>query len=109
MARSRFVLLLVVVVGLIGLRNLFSATTAATVTKSDFVRDMQKKAMKAKKADWGYWGASAKTFSGWTSHSNRLIPVYTFGMDLSSVAGENSVYRSKERLENCTAICPRTH
>ena len=39
-------------------------------------------------------------FSNHTSHSNRLIPVYTFGrkVDLGAVTGANSGYRDPERV-----------
>ena len=39
-------------------------------------------------------------FSNHTSHSNRLIPFYTFGtkLDAGSVTGANSVYRDASRL-----------
>ena len=49
-------------------------------------------------AAWGYWGADANKYSGWTNHSNRLIPVYTFGLDLSAVRGERSLYRDASGL-----------
>jgi alkaline phosphatase len=117
MAFSRFVLLTAAIVGLIGLRSLFSATTptlphgkpaaqAGQPRKVDRLREMQRAAIKRKKADWGYWGPSKGTFAGWSTHSNRLIPIYTFGMDLKSVAGENSVYRSKEGLEKLYGYLP---
>ena len=35
----------------------------------------------------------------WSNHSNRLIPVYTFGLMLDSVSGSKSVYRDAARLE----------
>ena len=40
-------------------------------------------------------------FSNHTSHSNRLIPVYTFGrkIDLGSVTGANSGYRDPAKVE----------
>ena len=40
-------------------------------------------------------------FTNHTSHSNRLIPVYTFGrkVDLGSVTGENSGYRDPAKVE----------
>src|SRR5262245_13786949 len=99
MAQSRFVLLVIAAIGLIGLRSLFSATpatpvvptvptlapTARTEKKADLVREMQAAAMTAKRADWGYWGPSPEKFDGTQVHSNRLIPVYIFGMNLSSV------------------------
>ncbi len=42
----------------------------------------------------------------WGNHSNRLIPVYTFGIDLASVRGEHSPYRSRERLEQLYGYLP---
>ncbi|MCC7087428.1 MAG: alkaline phosphatase [Pirellulales bacterium] len=90
-----------------GLRSLFAATTtSSTGEEHDRVRELQMSAMTSKQADWGYWGPSPAKYSGWASHSNRLIPVYTFGMDLCSVAGKNSVYRSKERLEKLYGYLP---
>ena len=40
-------------------------------------------------------------FSNHTSHSNRLIPFYTFGskLDPGAVSGKNSIYRDAERLK----------
>ena len=40
-------------------------------------------------------------FSNHTSHSNRLIPVYTFGrkVDLGSVTGPNSGYRDPDKVK----------
>jgi len=49
-------------------------------------------------ADWIHWGDKENVFSNWTSHSNRLIPVYSFGIGLESVSEENSCYRDAERL-----------
>ena len=46
-----------------------------------------------------HWGDDETVFSNWTNHSNRLIPVYTFGVSLKNVAGRKSVYRDIERLQ----------
>jgi alkaline phosphatase len=47
-------------------------------------------------------------FSNHTSHSNRLIPVYTFGrtVDLAAVTGKNSVYRDPEGLKKLYGFLP---
>lgn len=51
------------------------------------------------KATWGHWGLNPARYTGWTKHSNRLVPIYTFGLSLDQVAGRQSVYRSRARLE----------
>ncbi len=62
------------------------------------LRTMQREAIESKQADWAHWGSKPEKYSGWTNHSNRLVPVYTFGIGLDSVAGTNSVYRDEQRL-----------
>jgi alkaline phosphatase len=56
------------------------------------------RAIQEKHADWGHWGTNPEKYSSWTNHSNRLIPIYTFGVDLSAFKGEKSVYRDEKRL-----------
>ena len=73
---------------------------------ADHLRDLQTQAVAEKHADWGHWGPSAEKYSSWTSHSNRLIPLYAFGMDLSSVKGDRSVYRDQDRLEKLYGYLP---
>jgi alkaline phosphatase len=48
-------------------------------------------------------------FSNHTSHSNRLIPFYTFGRKLDPVAylGENSAYRHPESIHNLYGFLPK--
>ncbi len=67
--------------------------------EDDFLRDMQTQAIESNSANWGHWGANRSKFSSWTTHSNRLVPVYTFGISLESVRGERSVYRDAAGLE----------
>lgn len=57
-------------------------------------------------ADWGHWGTDPQKYSGWTSHSNRLIPIYTFGITLDEFTGENSIYRDATRLERLYGRMP---
>ncbi|WZO98578.1 alkaline phosphatase [Isosphaeraceae bacterium EP7] len=66
------------------------------------------KAQKAKRAyHFGSQGAG-DVFSNHGSHSNRLIPVYTFGskVDLAAVTGKNSVYRDEARLRKLYGFLP---
>ncbi len=64
----------------------------------DYLRALQSKSVIAKKSDWIFWGDKAGSFSTWTNHSNRLIPVYTFGGDLTAVKGKKSAYRDEAML-----------
>ncbi len=47
-------------------------------------------------------------YSNYGSHSNRMVPVYTFGskIDLKSVTGENSSYRDGEKLKKIYGYLP---
>ena len=71
---------------------------ASRSTKSDPVRKLQRDAIVNKTADWGRWGGNPNKYSSWTNHSNRIVPVYTFGMTLDAYSGSNSVYRDRKRL-----------
>jgi alkaline phosphatase len=72
----------------------------------DHIRELQTEAVITREAEWGHWGPDASKYSSWLSHSNRLIPVYTFGVDLSSVSGGNSIYRHADRLESRYGFLP---
>ena len=58
------------------------------------------------RAAWGHWGLDPKKYTGWKSHSNRLIPIYSFGISLAGVAGEHSPYRSEEQLKQLYGRVP---
>ena len=73
---------------------------------ADHVRDLQTRAIESGKADWGHWGSHTGKYSSWINHSNRLIPIYSFGMGMESVSGENSPYRSVEKLERLFGKIP---
>ncbi len=72
----------------------------------DLVKDLQNRAITDGAASWGHWGPDPGKYTGWTNHSNRLIPVYTFGIDLESVKGPRSAYRDAERLEQLYGRLP---
>jgi alkaline phosphatase len=80
------------------------ATTSNS--RADNLRELQTAAVQEKKADWGHWGPLTDRYSSWGSHSNRLIPVYSWGMDLASVRGEHSVYRDQEKLQKLYGFLP---
>lgn len=55
---------------------------------------------------WGHWGPNPNKYSSWTTHSNRLVPIYTFGGNLQAVTGENSVYRREDGLKQLYGKLP---
>ena len=61
----------------------------------DSVARLQHVAITALTADWGYWGYRPSSYSSWTNHSNRLIPIYVFGDSLQPYINENSIYRRR--------------
>lgn len=65
----------------------------------DHLRCLQTDAMARGKAPWGHWGLQSARYAGWTKHSNRLVPIYTFGISLDSFSGEHSVYRDQAKVE----------
>ncbi len=73
---------------------------------SDFLRQLQFEAAETGKASWGHWGDRPSKYSGWTYHSNRLVPIYTFGIDLERFIGANSSYRSEEILTDIYGDLP---
>jgi len=79
----------------------------------DFVRQLQTNAMTEGRADFGHWGTDLADYSNWKSHSNRLIPVYTFGtksagegIDLNCYTGSKSPYRSEDSLRRIYGRVP---
>lgn len=75
------------------------SSVAPVDAASDPVRQMQLDAMKQQTAEWGHWGIDPTKYSTWVEHSNRLIPVYTFGITLDLLREEGSVYKDPARLE----------
>ncbi|OYV85207.1 MAG: hypothetical protein B7Z73_14020, partial [Planctomycetia bacterium 21-64-5] len=65
----------------------------------DHLRCLQMDALAKGSAPWGHWGLNPRRYAGWTKHSNRLIPVYTFGLSLDGFTGEQSVYRDPAKIE----------
>lgn len=74
--------------------------------KTDLIAELQTEAAETKQANWGHWGPNPEVYSSWTTHSNRLVPVYTFGVDLKSVSGKNSLYRDPAAIEKLYGYLP---
>lgn len=74
------------------------APSAGASRAADAIRDMQVAAERAGQAAWGHWGDQPAKYAACSHHSNRLIPVYTFGIGLEAVSGTNSPYRDERRL-----------
>ena len=76
------------------------------VAAPDRIRQMQADAEATGRASWGYWGDQPARYVSWSNHSNRLIPVYSFGMTLDAVKGKRSVYRDEARLRSLYGRLP---
>ncbi len=75
-----------------------ACNTSALAQVKDHVAALQKQSVESNEVTFGHWGPNASKYSSWTTHTNRLIPVYTFGYQLSEFTGENSLYRNSENL-----------
>lgn len=84
---------------------LLAAMTTMAATE-DHLRDLQDAAIKNGHSPVGHWGVDPKNYKEWGTHSNRLIPIYTFGtrgagegVDLDGYLGQHSAYRSEAKLK----------
>lgn len=103
-----------------GLREVLATLLAAAVIVSagvaaagedaaaseDHIRHLQTEAVTHASADWGYWGTDPQRFSTWTNHSNRLIPVYTFGITLDALREQGSPYATEEGVRRLYGAVP---
>ncbi len=76
----------------------FGAENVSAEEGGDPIAALQIAAEQTGSASWGYWGDQPERYISYSSHSNRLIPVYSFGITLSGIDGANSIYRDAERL-----------
>jgi alkaline phosphatase len=73
---------------------------------ADYLRAMQLAAVETGSADWGHWGPRSDKYSSWTSHSNRMVGVWTYGITLERFRGPASVYRDEQRLTELYGYLP---
>ena len=83
-----------------------TAQDAPNADVLDKISQMQTTAITDKTATWGHWGNRPSSYSAWTNHSNRLIPVYVFGGSFASYMNEGSVYRDAAKLEKLYGRMP---
>lgn len=90
-----------------------SLLLTSSVAAGDRLAEIQKSAIAEGKSDVAHWGVDAENYTLWRTHSNRLIPVYTYGslnagdgVDLRSYTGTNSAYRSEDRLKEIYGRTP---
>lgn len=83
---------------LVGLVSLLSLTDC--VSAADHLRELQLQSASQGKPIAAHWGPDPAKYISWSSHSLRLIPVYTFGtkgqgpgIDLDGYQGTNSLYQ----------------
>jgi alkaline phosphatase len=75
-----------------------SLADRSEVKSHDAMASLQLHALEKGTATWGHWGSNPDRYIAWSDHSNRLIPVYCFGVSLADYQRENSVYRSESKL-----------
>lgn len=74
--------------------------------QTDRLHAIQAEGVGKGKSPIAHWGSDPEKYTEWNNHSNRLIPIYTFGtanagrgIDLETYTNANSPYRSAERLK----------
>jgi alkaline phosphatase len=70
----------------------------AQPARADHLRELQSEAVRTKQASWGHWGPEPDRYASWGQHTNRLIPLYTFGMTLDKVRLAPNPYHDPARL-----------
>lgn len=80
---------------------------STSLLADDPVRDLQTQAIDNNQSEFCHWGWEKDKYTLWGTHSNRLIPVYTFGtvdapkgQRLEDYTGTNSLYRDKQKIEH---------
>lgn len=90
---------------LLALAACFPATAQET-TRDDPMREIQRLAVEKSASPMGHWGVDPTKYSSWTNHSNRLVPLYTFGLDLDALRVKGSAYASPDRLKKLYGCVP---
>jgi alkaline phosphatase len=98
---------------------LFCLFSCESIVIADHIYDLQTNAIENNKSEFGHWGYDPTNYKQWGTHSNRLIPVYTFGtlssnatdgklppVDLRNFTGPNSPYRSEAALRRLYGRVP---
>lgn len=94
--------------------SLVILSAAPATLWADHIRDLQNAAINLGRSPLAHWGTDPENYTQWGSHTNRLIPVYTYGtkgagagIDLDDYVGSNSTYRSEAGLRRIYGRVPR--
>lgn len=97
----------------VGLCLAVCAFTAKSTVNADNLSDLQTHAIANGSSPAAHWGWAPENYTQWGSHSNRLIPVYTYGtkgtgsaIDIDGYIGANSLYRDREAVERLYGYVP---
>lgn len=92
---------------------LLSTLVAHVAARADHIAELQARAIADGRSPAAHWGVDPDNYKQWSSHSNRLIPVYTFGtrgggpgVDLATYSGANSPYRDEESVRRIYGRVP---
>lgn len=79
----------------------------------DYLEELQNSAIINGSSEVAHWGVMPEKYTEWGTHSNRLIPVYTFGtygagkgIDLRDYTGVNSLYRHADAIRRIYGFLP---
>jgi len=96
-----------------GLCLVLGAIATSFAAGADYLRNLQTEAVTNGSSPAAHWGWQPENYVKWGSHSNRLIPVYTYGtkgagsgIDLQNYIGANSVYRNRVAVEKLYGYLP---
>ncbi|MCA9121699.1 MAG: alkaline phosphatase [Planctomycetaceae bacterium] len=91
----------------------FSIFGLRPAVSEDHLSDLQTNAIDRNYSEAAHWGWQSKNYTLWGTHSNRLIPVYTYGtkdagagIDLRDYIEDKSCYRDAARLEQIYGYLP---
>lgn len=101
----RFLILLICLL-VFELRACPAQQRPAAAGSNDPLRRMQTIAIRQRQASWAHWGIQPDRYSAWTQHSNRLVPLYTFGVTLNAFRQQGSAYADPQRLQELYGRVP---
>lgn len=85
----------------------------SSLSAADRVRDLQNAAIKTGQSPVAHWGNDPQTYAGWSTHTNRLVPVYTYGtrgkgpgVDLDDYIGAKCLYRNADAIRKIYGRLP---
>ncbi|MEM9827280.1 MAG: alkaline phosphatase [Planctomycetota bacterium] len=90
--------------------KLFAQEAADIARSDDPLRTLQSESVKSQRGIGHHWGTESEKFTTWGNHSNRLIPVYTYGVTLNQLRDRGSAYADTNRLKKLYGRVPaNTH